>query len=128
MHRRQHPPTRLPNKAQIQRQRVSSVDASDVGDQYPKALGDHQELHGSPPYSLKNGTSLASKTNWLRIDMPPIEFVAALEQDYTVEFLTELGLYERVDDELRLPSWLDGDAPLYVTIDEDNGTYCFFPR
>ena len=57
--------------------------------------------------------------------MPPSEFVAALEQDYPVEALTELGLYERVDDELRLPSWLDGDAHLYVTIDEDNRTIAF---
>ena len=70
---------------------------------------------------------LGEHDDWLRIDMPPSEFVAALEQDYTVEALIELGLYERVDDELRLPSWLDGDAPLYVAIDEDNSYDYFFP-
>lgn len=61
----------------------------------------------------------------LRIDMPPIELVAALRQDLTVEALTWLGLNEGVDDELRLPSWLDGDAHLYAAIDEDKHTVAF---
>ena len=42
--------------------------------------------------------------------------------------MIELGLYERVDDEPRLPSWLDGDAPLYVAIDDDNSTITFSCR
>jgi hypothetical protein len=62
---------------------------------------------------------LGTQGDLLRIDMPPVEFVAALEQDYSAEALSALGLFERVDEELRLASWLDGDAPLYVIIDAD---------
>jgi hypothetical protein len=61
----------------------------------------------------------------LRIDMPPADFVAALEQDCTAEALIDLGLYERVGEELRLPGWLDGDAHLYVAIDKSNKTIKF---
>lgn len=68
---------------------------------------------------------LAAQDSWLRIDMPPNDFVAAMEQDYEREGLAELGLYERVDGELRLASWLEGDAPFYVAIDEDNCTVSF---
>jgi hypothetical protein len=68
---------------------------------------------------------LGGDDNLLRIDMLASEFVAALEQDYTIEALTELGLYERVDDELQLPSWLDDDAHIYVAIDQDKRTLSF---
>ena len=71
---------------------------------------------------------LGKHDNWLRIAMPPNDFVAALEQDYSVEALTELGFYERVGDSLRLPSWLDGDAHLYVAIDDDNSAITFSCR
>ena len=61
----------------------------------------------------------------LRIDMQSAEFVAALEQDFAAESLVKWGLYERVGEELRLPSWLDGDAYLYVAIDKTNKTIKF---
>lgn len=61
----------------------------------------------------------------LRIDAPPIEFVQALELNFDAEALVELGLYERVGDELRLPSWLDGDAPFYVKVDREARTISF---
>jgi hypothetical protein len=59
----------------------------------------------------------------LRIDMPPMEFVAALRQDFTVEALTWLGLI--VNDELQPASWLDGAAHLYAAIDDDKHTIVF---
>jgi hypothetical protein len=68
---------------------------------------------------------LGGHDNLLRIDMLPLEFVAALQPAFTVEELTELGLYERVGDELRLPSWLDGIADLYVRISECDRTIVF---
>jgi hypothetical protein len=61
---------------------------------------------------------LDEQTEFLRIEMPPAEFVAALEQDGTTDGLIGLGYYERAGEELRLPSWLDGDANLYVQIDK----------
>ena len=39
--------------------------------------------------------------------------------------LKPLGLYERVDDELRLPSWMDDDIDLYVAIDASTATISF---
>jgi hypothetical protein len=53
----------------------------------------------------------------LRIEMQPSEFVAVLEEEYGTEFVTRLGLYKRVADELRLPDWLDDEVGLYVMFD-----------
>lgn len=80
----------------------------------------------APTILTKKWDFLGEQDNLLRIDMPPGEFVEVLAQDYPVESLTELGLLERVEDELRLPSCLDDDTQLYVKIDDDKQTLAFF--
>jgi hypothetical protein len=74
----------------------------------------------APPVLVGKWDFLGEQNSLLRIDMLPIEFVEVLAQNYSSEAVAELGLYERVDGELRLPSCLEGDAPLYVAIDEAN--------
>jgi hypothetical protein len=61
---------------------------------------------------------LAAQDGWLRIDMPPAEFLAALEQEYLAEDLVKVGICQRVGDELRLANGLDGDGCLYAEFGE----------
>lgn len=79
----------------------------------------------APTISATKWDFLKGQDDLLRIDMSPSEFVEALKQDYPVELLHALGLLERVEGELRLPSSLDGDAQLYVKIDDDKQTLAF---
>jgi hypothetical protein len=48
------------------------------------------------------------------IDCETVDFIECLERDFGSEVVVELGLKERVGDQLRLSTWLDVEAPLFV--------------
>jgi hypothetical protein len=70
---------------------------------------------------------LRRQDGWVRIDMEPAEFVAALEQDYSVRMMVTLHLREVVGGEIRLSSWLEGAGCLFAKID-DEGSIRFSRR
>jgi hypothetical protein len=75
---------------------------------------------GAPDLASRKWGFLKEQNRGVRIDMPPSEFVAALELDYAVDTLVAFGFYERVAGEVRLPSWLGGDPPIYVNVDDED--------
>jgi hypothetical protein len=68
---------------------------------------------------------LVTDDTYLRIDMPSTELKAALKQDATLEALREFGSYDGVVNELQLPAWFEGDAPIYARIQNDKCTIVF---
>lgn len=62
---------------------------------------------------------------WLRIDMSTVEFIEVMREQCTAELLVDSGMCEYADDVLRPAAWLDGDASLYVALDDDQETFRF---
>lgn len=79
----------------------------------------------SPVIRSERWAFLGNDNDLLRIELTPSELIEALNQDYPIDLMFDMGLLDRVDGELRLPSSLENDAQLYVRINDEKLTLCF---
>jgi hypothetical protein len=61
----------------------------------------------------------------LRIDMPPSQFLASMEDEFGADALLEINFLEQAGEEVRPASVFNGDPPLYVVIDKQKRSLHF---